>query len=187
MFTVKNSAEFISDVRALDDNLKNLRLSNIVVERSEKSIRYEFICDKAVSEELRNRILQEVEKITLPAFRKVSVSVKKIACDSELISNAVYKFLNSKYPSISIFLKTTDISCSVGEGEVRYTLKLTKEGCSRSVWELPDFFKDIPISYNKKAWKEDGFHSAAKGQEFVFEANEDVLNWLQKIFQNTQL
>lgn len=67
------------------------------------------------------------------------------------------------------------------------TLKLTKEGCSRSVWELPDFFKDIPISYNKKAWKEDGFHSAAKGQEFVFKANEDVLNWLQKIFQNTQL
>lgn len=67
------------------------------------------------------------------------------------------------------------------------TLKLTKEGCSRSVWELPYFFKDIPISYNKKAWKEDGFHSAAKGQEFVFEANEDVLNWLQDIFQNAQL
>lgn len=128
MFTVKNSAEFISDVRALDDNLKNLRLSNIVVERSQKSIRYEFICDKAVSEELRKKILDEVEKITLPAFREVTVSIKKISCDSELISNAVYKFLNSKYPSISIFLKTTDISCSVGEGEVRYTLKLTKDG-----------------------------------------------------------
>ena len=48
-------------------------------------------------------------------------------------------------------------------------------------------FKDISISYNKKAWKEDGFHSAAKGQEFVFEANEDVINWLQDIFQKAQL
>ena len=76
-----------------------------------------------------------------------------------------------------------------GAGCFHYTdtLKLTKEGRSRSVWELPDFFKDIPISYNKKAWKEDGFHSAAKGQEFVFEANEDALNWLQDIFQNAQI
>ena len=56
--------------------------------------------------------------------------------------------------------------------------KLTKEGCSRSIWNLPDFFRDIPITYNAKAWKEDGFHSAAKGQEFVFEANETAIRWI---------
>ena len=74
-----------------------------------------------------------------------------------------------------------------GAGCFNYTdvLKLTKEGYSRSVWALPDFFKKITISYNKKAWKDDGFHSAAKGQEFVFESNEDVLVWLQQIFSNT--
>ena len=63
-------------------------------------------------------------------------------------------------------------------------LKLTKDGCSRSVWALPTFFKDIEISYNKNAWKEDGFHSAAKGQEFVFEANEEVEDWLNTIFHS---
>lgn len=57
-------------------------------------------------------------------------------------------------------------------------LKLTKEGCSRSIWSLPDFFKDIPITYNANAWKEDGFHSAAKGQEFVLTADSNVINWL---------
>lgn len=62
-------------------------------------------------------------------------------------------------------------------------LKLTKDGCSRSVWSLPDFFQKIPISYNKKAWKEDGFHSAAKGQEFVFEANEDVVKWIKVLLE----
>lgn len=67
------------------------------------------------------------------------------------------------------------------------TLKLTKDGCNRSIWALPDFFRDIHISYNKKAWKEDGFHSAAKGQEFVFESNDEVLNWLQNIFSAADL
>ena len=63
--------------------------------------------------------------------------------------------------------------------EFKKNLVLTKDGCSRSIWDLPDFFKGIPISYNKKAWKEDGFHAAAKGQEFVFEATDEVINWIK--------
>ena len=59
--------------------------------------------------------------------------------------------------------------------------KLTKDGCSRSVWNLPDFFRDIPITYNAKAWKEDGFHSAAKGQEFVFAANDKAEEWIKTL------
>lgn len=59
--------------------------------------------------------------------------------------------------------------------------KLTKDGCSRSVWNLPDFFRAIPITYNAKAWKEDGFHSAAKGQEFVFEANDKAEEWIKTL------
>lgn len=59
--------------------------------------------------------------------------------------------------------------------------KLTKEGCSRSIWNLPEFFREIPITYNANAWKEDGFHSAAKGQEFVFEANYKAEEWIRRI------
>lgn len=45
------------------------------------------------------------------------------------------------------------------------------------------FFREIPITYNANAWQEDGFHSAAKGQEFVFNANDNVMTWLnQDIF-----
>ena len=61
--------------------------------------------------------------------------------------------------------------------------KLTKAGCSRSIWDLPDFFKEIPITYNAKAWKEDGFHSAAKGQEFVFTANGEAIDWIKSLFE----
>lgn len=63
-------------------------------------------------------------------------------------------------------------------------LVLTKEKCSRSTWNLPDFFWQIPISYNANSWKEDCFISAAKGQEFVFEANDNALEWIIKIIQS---
>ena len=78
MFTVKNSTEFISDIRAIDERLKNIRISSIEIERENRKIRYNFICDQAVDKELQESILNEVEKITLPAFTLVEITVKKI-------------------------------------------------------------------------------------------------------------
>lgn len=128
MFTVKTKEQFIADIRALDDNLKNIRLSNISVNRTERSICYDFICDKVVDQRLKDLILEQAEIISQSAFKTVVVNVKKIASDSELVCNAIFNYLTSNYPSISIFLKTTDVVCkSVQDGEVRYTLKLTKD------------------------------------------------------------
>ena len=59
-------------------------------------------------------------------------------------------------------------------------LVLTKEGLSRTRWKLPDFLKDIKISYHSKdSWKENYFQSAHIGQEFVISAdgNEEVEKW----------
>ena len=128
MFTVKNSTEFISDIRAIDERLKNIRISSIEIERENRKIRYNFICDQAVDKELQESILNEVEKITLPAFTLVEITVKKIVSNSELINNEIYKFLSGKYPSISIFLKPTDIICTVVGDVVKYVLRLTKDG-----------------------------------------------------------
>ena len=127
MFTVKSQVEFISDIRNIHENLKNIRLSAIRVDRSQKSITYDFICDKMVDEILREKICEEAEKITSPAFKSVGVTVKKIACDSQLICMAIQKYLNENYPSIAIFLKETDLSCQVGDRQVRYNIKLTKD------------------------------------------------------------
>ena len=49
MYTVKNSAEFISDVRSIDERLKNIRLSSIEIERDEierheYEVAYEDMC-----------------------------------------------------------------------------------------------------------------------------------------------
>ena len=64
MYTVKSSTEFIADVKALDEKLKNIRLSAIEINREDKSVHYSFICDVAVSEDLQRLILKEAEKIT---------------------------------------------------------------------------------------------------------------------------
>lgn len=58
-------------------------------------------------------------------------------------------------------------------------LVLTKKGCLRRVWDLPDFMRDVPITYNADAWQDEGFVSAARGQEFVFDANNDVIDWVK--------
>jgi hypothetical protein len=61
-------------------------------------------------------------------------------------------------------------------------LVLTKNGLSRSKWNLPEFFNTLDISYhNKESFKENYFQSAAKGQEFVIEANEELIKWVKRL------
>lgn len=63
-------------------------------------------------------------------------------------------------------------------------LVLTKNGMSRSKWELPDFFKELKISYhNINSFVGDYFKSVDIGQEFVIAANEELLNWTQQIIK----
>jgi transposase len=60
---------------------------------------------------------------------------------------------------------------------------LTKEGMSKSKWNLPDFFKEVEISYHPNPWKDNYFQSAAKGQEFVMEATPEILEWVKHIIR----
>jgi hypothetical protein len=64
-------------------------------------------------------------------------------------------------------------------------LVLTKKGMTRSKWELPDFFKKLDISYHTKdSFRESYFQSAAKGQEFVVSADNDLIEWAKELLVN---
>lgn len=67
------------------------------------------------------------------------------------------------------------------------TLQLTKDGYSRSRWELPEFFKDVEMSYKPK-WnpEEKYFKSADIGQEFVIEDNKNVEKWAKNLISKNQ-
>ena len=60
---------------------------------------------------------------------------------------------------------------------------LTKDGMSRRYWDLPDYFKDVSISYNTKSWLNDCFKSAGRGQEFVMDATPQIIEWVKRIIQ----
>ncbi len=74
-----------------------------------------------------------------------------------------------------------------GAGCLDYDVKrvLTKKGQpKRRVWALNEFFRDIPISYNKLAWHGSDFISAGRGQEFVFDANDKAIEWAKSIISD---
>lgn len=62
------------------------------------------------------------------------------------------------------------------------SLVLTAQGMSRSKWALPEFFKDIKISHRPKQ-PADGsyFQSPSIGQEMVWEATAESVEWLKNI------
>lgn len=58
-------------------------------------------------------------------------------------------------------------------------LRLTKAGETRSRWDLPPFFKGLDITYHgPKSWRDGYFQSAGRGQEFILEAGDEVLEWV---------
>lgn len=128
MYTVKNSAEFLSDITALDERLKDIKLNSVEVDKEKSSVIYNFICDKAVDAALREKVLDACEKNTARVFSSVAVNITKIVSNGDLVNRAIYKFLKENYPSVSIFLDEDDVSSSVDGNLVKYKLRLTKDG-----------------------------------------------------------
>lgn len=64
--------------------------------------------------------------------------------------------------------------------------QLTKDGLSKSKWDLPVFFQETKISYHsKKSWKDEYFQSAAKGQEFVIDSTDKIEEWLKLLIKTS--
>lgn len=87
--------------------------------------------------------------------------------------NAIYlaseKLLNFDYPGFGVL-------------DYSENLVLTKIGESRSHWLLPKCLVGKEISYHKPSNYKDGyFQSAMRGQEFVVEADDQILNWVHSI------
>ncbi|HIS30423.1 MAG TPA: hypothetical protein IAB44_02580 [Candidatus Limivivens intestinipullorum] len=73
-----------------------------------------------------------------------------------------------------------------GYGLFNYSdaLCLTKNGCSRSKWNLPEIFRDVRITYHSTDnWKDGYFQSAYRGQEFVIEENSEIEKWAVSLIE----
>lgn len=86
----------------------------------------------------------------------------------------------------AIYLPTDDLSIIPdlkGCGLLNYRKDriLTKDGLSKGRWNLPEFFKEVEISYHPNPWKDNYFQSADKGQEFVMDSTPEILTWVKNI------
>lgn len=81
-------------------------------------------------------------------------------------------------PNFHFYLKCPELDAYSFQINLCLLRKMQQESM-----EFTRFFRQIPISYNANSWKEDCFISAAKGQEFVFEANDNALEWIKDIIQ----
>lgn len=75
-----------------------------------------------------------------------------------------------------------------GAGCLKYSkdVVLTKEGETRSRWLLPDFFKEVDISFHTKdCFKPEGYFQTVRiGQEFVVSEDDRVTNWAKNLIVN---
>ncbi len=117
----------------------------------------------------------QIDKIIYPCKEEIPKWLQKHPHASSL------KRLNN--PSNCIYIakdKCTFNENIKGYGMFEYNkeLDLSKEGMTRTCWNLPEIFKKVKIAYhNENSWKEGYFKSACRGQEFVIEENEEIESW----------
>lgn len=128
MYSVKKNDDLISEVRNLDPSLVNSRLTQVEIVKSEKRIKYVFICENVIPEELQKKVWVLARKLTSQLFLKVNVIFKKIVSNDELINNEIFKFLKENYISLSMFLKITDIRSTVMGDNVKYVVRFSADG-----------------------------------------------------------
>ncbi len=103
---------------------------------------------------------------------------------------------NGEYSNNAIYLASDrlvidgkDMGLS-GAGTFKYSDKivLTADEMSITKWKLNNVFNNAVLSYhNESCKKEDYFQSRSKGQEFVFEENQIVTDWLIEIIKEQKV
>ncbi|HOD53512.1 MAG TPA: hypothetical protein PKJ08_03185 [Candidatus Cloacimonadota bacterium] len=96
-------------------------------------------------------------------------------------------WMNNYHNNNSIYLSTDKLCFNnrlPGAGVFPYdkSLVLTKDGMSRSKWDLPSIFKDRFCNKNYNKFNDDYFQSVYRGQEFVIEADDQIIEWVKDKF-----
>ncbi len=128
MFKVNDLEDFMAEVRAIDPSLKSLKLNSVEIDKGTRTVKYNFISDQIIGWETKNDVKKYVTENCSATELNVVVNVRKIVSNPDLINVEIYNYLKDNYPSVSIFLKDTDIRSTVVGGVVKYVLRLTEDG-----------------------------------------------------------
>ncbi len=97
---------------------------------------------------------------------------------------------NDRLNAVFVAAKRLDGTDLPGGGTLRFadSLVLTAEGEPRSHWHLPSCFNNKKITYHsERNYKNGYFQSAARGQEFIIDADGEITKWVYDIIKKTAL
>lgn len=131
------------------------------------------------------KILDLKNDADLDEAKRIAQAHPHVCCKS-----SEYKKINLLYVADTNLFEGSDIK---GCGRLKFSesTTLTKPGATRSIWQLPQFFMNVNMTYhsNKNRWKKlDSVYcqleSVGRGQEFVISDNKDVEKWAMDLIKN---
>ena len=124
MFKTAREQAFIEAIRSLDDNLEKIKLRGIEIDKNKCEVTYNFITDTVVPEEAKSKVYNYVKENTDGVFKDTHIVISKVVADRELVEKTVFYYLKNNCPSITLRLKTEDITVTLGEVN-RFSVKVT--------------------------------------------------------------
>ena len=127
MFKIANAEQFYGEISAIDERLSTIRLHKIKINKENLTIRYEFISDKTIDNDLKERVMDYLFRITADSFKKIEIEVYKVVADSELIVNEIFNHVQNNYRSVSIWFDKSDITVKELGAKVKYSIALASD------------------------------------------------------------
>lgn len=148
------STNVLNELKGLSPELENLKIKNITLSKSGKAT-FDFICDKAVSIQLKSMILAKIRPLIPSFFENIDISITKIVADGELVAKEIISYLLSAHMSVAHSVKLENISFTNFDGVGEYTLTLDSD--------IYGYFSDNDVLSDVSEHLEDCFCGKFKG------------------------
>ncbi len=127
MFKIANAEQFLGEISLIDERLSTIRLHKIKISKENLTIRYEFISDKTIDNDLKEKVMDYLFRVTAESFKKIEVEIHKIVADSELIVNEIFNYVKNNFRSISVWFEKSDISVKELGVRIKYSIALASD------------------------------------------------------------
>ena len=120
----KSQKKILEQIRAVDESVAHIKFSHITVYKGNFTVRFNMICDKAVSVEVKQKIEKVIDEYVPGSFDGVEVSVRKVVADDSLVVKAVYDYIKDNCRSLAHSVNMGDVSVNSQSDIIIITLKL---------------------------------------------------------------
>ncbi len=130
MLKISGAKAFVEDVRALDESVADIKLCSINVKKAQKEVVYRFVCDKTVPEKVQQKVADFCMAAAPRSFRSVQAVISKVVADEDLVTAAIYRYIEKNFPSLTFDFSKEDISAEGANGLFRYKLRMIPASCA---------------------------------------------------------